>query len=108
VAATPIYSPRFNEQVKKYSSLKRELARKINLILRSPIGYGEPLKYNLAGLSSSKVSKRFVVIYAYCKECRAKGMEGVNNCDDCTTTPDESVRLFAFGPHDDIYRLMNK
>lgn len=108
MAATARYIPLFNELKETYSAVKSRVERKVNMILSSPDGFGEPLKYELAGLSSTPVAKNFVIIYTYCKACRAQRLEGTNNCANCATTPDETVTFFIVAPHDEAYRLMSK
>lgn len=37
----------------------------MNIFLESPMGFGEPLKGDLCGLSSCPVKKSFIIVYAY-------------------------------------------
>lgn len=102
------FLPEFKSALKKYSNAKKAVEEKINLLLQNPLGYGEPLKYNLTGLSSCSVKKNFILIYIYCRECRIKGYQQINGCGDCSSTPDETIKFLTFGPHDSAYNLAKK
>ena len=98
------FTPEFSKALKKYSNVKKSAQTKIDILLQNPLGFGEPLKYDLEGLSSIPVKRGFIVIYVYCKECRIKGYNIINNCKDCEQTPDEVVKFLTIGPHDKAYK----
>ena len=102
------YFPEFAQAIKRYSNVKRSAEKKIQALLENPFGFGEPLKYDLLGLCSCPVKKGFIIIYVYCKECRIKGYEKINACEDCTQTPDEVVKFITIGPHDLAYKFAEK
>ena len=102
------YLPEFAKALKKYSSIKRSAQRTIESLLENPLGFGEPLKYDLKGLSSCSVKKNFIVVYVYCRECRIKNYQKINSCADCPQTPDEVVKFLTIGPHDLAYKKARK
>lgn len=106
--ARPVYYKQFNKQLKRYSNIKRNAKDKIENLLENPLNFGEPLKYDLEGLTSCTVRKNFIIIYVYCYECRLKGYETLNQCDDCDNTPDDIVKFLTIGPHDEAYALKKK
>lgn len=96
------YSNQFVKSLKKFSSIKKQVLNKIDKVLQDPL-MGEPLKYDLRGLLSVPVAKRFVIVYSYCKICRKKGDNQILLCYDCNSMMDETVRFFDVGPHDKTY-----
>ncbi len=97
------YSDHFVKSLRKFSSIKERVSNKIDKILQDPLR-GEPLKYDLRGLFSVPVAKNFVIVYSYCRICRKKGDDLILLCHDCSNMTDETVRFFAVGPHDKIYK----
>ena len=98
------YSDDFVKSLKKFSSIKKTILNKIDNVLNDPL-MGEPLKYDLRGLFSVPVAKRFIIVYSYCKICRRKGDDQILLCHDCSNIMDETVRFFDFGPHDKAYKI---
>ena len=106
--AEPRYTKEFANALRHHSNAKKSAKKKIEAMLGNPLGFGEPLKYELEGLSSFPVKRNFICIYVYCRECRLKGYTAINACSDCQDTPDEVVKFLTFGPHDEAYRLARK
>jgi len=102
------YTHEFIKALNKYSNAKKNAERKIDALLDNPFGFGEPLKHRLVGLSSCPVKKGFIIVYVYCRECRVKGYQKINSCEDCDQTPDEVVKFLTIGPHDLAYKLAEK
>lgn len=102
------FTHEFSEALKKYSNVKKSAQNKIDNLLENPLGFGEPLKYGLEGLNSCQVKKGFIIVYVYCKECRIKGYDQINNCKNCKETPDEVIKFLTMGPHDKAYELAPK
>ncbi|MBU0674863.1 MAG: type II toxin-antitoxin system mRNA interferase toxin, RelE/StbE family [Proteobacteria bacterium] len=100
---TPLFEAAFLKAVQKHSSIKKQLKKKVDMILENPIAFGEPLKGNLQGFYSCPVKRNFIIIYLYCDVCRKKGDETVVACSDCENTPDQTVKFVLLGPHDDTY-----
>ena len=88
-----IYSDEFIKSLRKFSSIKRKVANKIDKIIQNPL-IGEPLKYELRGLYTVPVSKNFLIVYSYCKICRKKGDDKIPCCYDCSKMTDETIRFF--------------
>ena len=105
---TARYHPDFEKELRKYSSIRKSVKTKIGNLFASPMEFGEPLKGDLRGLSSCPVKKNFILIYVYCKECRAKSHQNIHNCPECDETPDETVTFLAIGPHDAAYKAAKK
>jgi len=97
------YSDHFVKSLRKFSSIKERISNKIDKILQDPL-MGAPLKYDLRGLFSVPVAKNLVIVYSYCRICRKKGDDLILLCHDCSNMTDETVRFFAVGPHDKIYK----
>jgi len=98
------FTPEFDAALIKYSNVKKSAQTKIGILCQNPLGFGEPLKYDLEGLSSIPVKKGFIIIYVYCRECRIKGYHKINNCHGCEKTPDEVIKFLTIGPHDKAYK----
>ena len=97
------YSEEFVKSLKRFSSIKKRIANKIDKIIQDPL-MGEPLKYDLRGLYSTPVAKIFLIVYSYCKICRKKGDDKTLRCHDCSDMMSETVRFFDVGPHDKVYK----
>ena len=102
------YLPEFKRALQKYASVKEDVEKKIQILLQNPLSFGEPLKYELTGLSSCPIKRNFILIYVYCRECRIKGYQEINACADCAETPDETVKILTFAPHDLAYKIAKK
>ncbi len=97
------YSDEFVKSLKKFSSIKKRILNKIDQVVQAPLS-GEPLKYDLRGLYSVPVAKRFIIVYSFCKLCRKKGDDKILLCHDCEDIGDETIRFFDVGPHDETYK----
>ena len=101
---TPQFEAAFLKAVKKHSSIKMQVKKKVDMILENPIAFGEPLKGNLQGFYSCPVKRSFIIIYLYCDVCRKKGDDTVIACSDCEDVPDQTVKFVLLGPHDAAYK----
>ena len=63
----------FLSAVKKHASIKKQVQKKVDMIIENPIAIGEPLKGNWRGFYSCPVKRNFIIIYLYCEVCRKKG-----------------------------------
>jgi len=99
-----LFSDSFVDSLKKHSSIKKAVQKKVDMIIQEPIALGEPLKGNFRGYYSSPVKKNFLIIYLYCGICRKKGDDEIVRCGDCKSSPDETIRFIDFGPHDRAYQ----
>lgn len=100
-----IFSDVFVQSLKKYSSIKKVIQKKVDMIIQNPIALGEPLKGNFRGYYSCPVKKNFLVIYLYCKVCRAKGDDKIVGCRDCHKYADDTIKFVDLGPHDEAYKM---
>ncbi len=93
----------FVKALKKHASIKKQVQKKVDMILENPVAVGEPLKGNWQGFYSCPVRRNFIIIYLYCRACRKKGDDAFVACSDCGETPDNTVRFVLLGPHDQAY-----
>ena len=96
-----LFSDDFGDSLKKHSTLKKIVQKKVDMILANPVGLGEPLKGNLRGYYSVPVKKNFLIIY--CLICRRRGDDGIFLCHDCSSCADETVKFVQLGPYDHAY-----
>ena len=97
------FSDSFVKSLKKYSSIKSEIKKKVDMIIEHPIALGEPLKGNFRGYYSCPVTKNFLIIYLYCNICRKKYDAQIVLCADCNESQDETIKFIAIGPHNEAY-----
>lgn len=95
----------FLKAVKKRSSIKKQVRKKVDMIIENPIATGEPLKGNWQGFCSCPVKRNFIIIYLYCEVCRKKGNDVVVACSDCRETGDNTIKFVLLGPHDEAYGI---
>ncbi len=95
----------FLKAVKKYTSIKKLVKKKVDMIIENPIAIGEPLQGNWQGFYSCPVKRNFIIIYLYCEVCRKKGDNTVVACLDCQETPDKTIKFVLLGPHDKAYGI---
>jgi addiction module RelE/StbE family toxin len=100
-----LFEDAFRKAVRKHSSVRKQVQRKVEMIIEQPLAMGEPLKGNYRGFYSCPVRKNFIIIYLYCKACRAKGDDAHVACSDCGERDDETLKFVLLGPHDEAYGL---
>lgn len=98
-----IFSDTFRELLKRYSSIKKAIKKKVDMIIENPIALGEPLKGNFRGYYACPVRRNFLVIYLYCRVCRRKGDNEIVLCSDCDRCPDDTIKFIDVGPHEQAY-----
>jgi len=84
----------FLKAVKKHSGIRKQIEQKVLQIIEHPVELGEPLKGNLRGFYSCPVKRNFIIIYLYCEICRKKGDDEYVACEDCETTPNETIKFW--------------
>jgi addiction module RelE/StbE family toxin len=100
-----LFESAFVKALKKHSSIKKLVQRKVDMIIEAPTTMGEPLKGNWQGFYSCPVKRNFIIIYLYCSSCRRKGDDAVVNCHDCEQYCDETLKFILLGPHDKTYGI---
>lgn len=95
----------FQQNLKVFSHLKPAVENKLRFLKANPF-YGEPLKYELAGFRSIAVKRNFLILYGICHEC-TRIME-TKKIISCSGLGDNTVVIYAFGPHDDLYKIALK
>jgi len=98
-----VFSEEFAASVKKFSSIKSAIRKKVDMIAKSPIALGEPLKGNFRGYYSCPVRRNFLIIFLYCSICRKKKDDALVLCSDCSRCSDDTIKFIALGPHDKNY-----
>lgn len=98
----------FLKALKKHTSIKKLVQKKVDMIIENPIAMGEPLKGNWQGFYSCPVKRSFIIIYLYCEVCRKKGDDSVVACSDCADTSDDTLKFVLLGPHDQAYAKASK
>lgn len=93
----------FIKAIKKHSSIKKLVQKKVDMIIENPVAMGEPLKGDLQGFYSCPVKRNFIIIYLYCAVCRKKKDDTIVLCDDCKDNADETLKFILLGPHDEAY-----
>ena len=99
-----LFSESFLRSLKKHSSLKEAIKRKVDMIIQSPVSLGEPLKGNFRGYYSTSVKKNFLIIFSYCNSCRKKGDDKIILCIDCLKYSDDTLKFIEIGPNDRVYK----
>ena len=61
-----LFGEQFAKSLKKHSSIKRLIQKKVDMIIKHPVQLGEPLKGNFRGYYTCPVKKNFLIIYLYC------------------------------------------
>ena len=100
----PQFEAAFLKAVRKHASIKKQVQKKVDMILENPIAFGEPLKGYWQGFYSCPVKRSFIIIYLYCDSCRKKGDDTVVACTDCKDTSDQTVKFVLLGPHNEAYK----
>lgn len=93
----------FLKALKKHSAIKKQVKKKVDMVIENPLALGEPLKGNWHGFYSCPVKKSFIIIYLYCSACRKKNDDVVVDCSDCSESDDETLKFVLLGPHDEAY-----
>ena len=99
-----LFSDAFVKSLRKHSSLKKSIKKKVDMIIENPLALGEPLKGNLRGYYSCPVKKNFLIIYLYCWICRKKGDDQIVLCSDCHKCSEDTIKFVDLAPYDRVYR----
>ncbi len=102
-----VYEKQFVRNIRKYSSLRKQIKRRIERILENPYNNTESLtdssgKLNLLGCRSVRIDRNFRVIFVVCEECRK-----ISECEFCfcDNVSDNTVIFLTVGPHDKAYAV---
>ena len=99
-----LVSESFLQSLKKHSSLREAIKRKVDMIIQNPVALGDPLKGNFRGYYSVSIKKNFLIIFLYCNSCRKKGDDEIVLCSDCSDRKNDTIKFIAIGPHDGVYK----
>ncbi len=95
----------FSKALERHASIKKQVEKKVRMIMEHPIAMGEPLKGNWRGFYSCPVKRNFIIIYLFCEACRKKGDDVLVACSDCSACSDDTLKFVLFGTHDDAYGI---
>jgi len=98
-----IFEKAFLVALRKHSSIKKLVQKKVDMIIENPIAMGEPFKGNWQGFYSCPVKRNVIIIYLFCEACRKKSDDLVVECLDCPNRPDQTIKFVLLGPHDKVY-----
>ncbi len=104
---TAVFEKQFIQNLRRYTSLRQRIKRRIDRILSNPYINTEALadasgKLNLRGCRSARIDKNFRLIFVICEECRQ-----MPECDYCfcNDLSDKTVVFLTVGPHDSAYAM---
>ncbi len=103
-----LFSRSFKKSLEKYSSLKNQIKKKVDMIIEHPVSLSEPLKGDLRGYYSCPVKRSFIIIFQYCKQCRSREDDKYVLCKDCKEMDDDTLRFIEIAPHDLAYKKAKK
>lgn len=85
----------------KYRRRSRTLAA--NHLFKIPIQFdGDFYVLRKAG-THDILKKNFLIIYLYCRSCRAKGDDKTVLCHDCVKCTNDTIKFVDLGPQDKAY-----
>ncbi|MEA3361529.1 MAG: hypothetical protein U9R17_19270 [Thermodesulfobacteriota bacterium] len=101
------YEEIFVRNVRRYSSIRQNIKRRVEKVLSDPYQNTEDLvdfsgKLNLRGCRSARIDRNFRIIFVICEECRYIPECEYCFCDDL---PDKTLIFLTVGPHDRAYAL---
>lgn len=104
---TPYYTELFTANLRRYTSQRQQIRRRVERIIQAPYHNTEALadsshSINLIGCRSARVDRNFRVVFAICEECVA-----VPNCEfcPCRGLTDQTIVFLTVGPHDRAYAM---
>lgn len=103
-----VFEEEFVKSLERYYHIRKQIKKKVDMIIKEPIKMGEPLKGVLRGFYSTQVKKNFLIIYLYCRLCRKRGDDAIVACHDCSQRADETIKFVNLGPHDKAYSEASK
>ncbi len=95
----------FTKALSRHGSIKKQVEKKVRMIMEHPLAMGETLKANLRGFYSCPVKRSFLIVFLYCSACRKKGNDEIVACSDCDGCPDDLVKFVLLAPHDETYNI---
>ena len=105
------YKKQFMIDIKQYSSIKKQIEKKVKVIIENPYYNSEPLgkinQYDLRGLRSKRIDRNFRIIFAICEECRKMFSEDNNEkvCKFCNLEFSvKTIIFFTVKPHKIVYK----
>jgi Txe/YoeB family toxin of Txe-Axe toxin-antitoxin module len=101
---TYAYTIEFRKQVEKYRSMSKHIKRKVILLLEDPYRNckSEPLRHQLKGLRSARLTQNLRIIFAICEE--AKTGVSLEVSDLCNELGGKTVVFITIDVHGEVYR----
>lgn len=102
-----VYEDKFVRNLRRYSSLRKNIKRRVDRVLLDPYQNTESLtdatgKLNLRGCRSARIDRNFRIIFVICEECKQIPECEYCFCDDLN---DKTVVFLTVSPHDKAYAL---
>ena len=102
-----VYEKQFVRNLKRYSSLRERIRKKVERVLDDPYRNTEALanaggQLNLKGCRSTRIDRNFRIVFVICEECRT-----IPDCEYCfcEDLPDKTVVFLTIAPHDRAYAI---
>lgn len=102
-----VYEELFMRNLRRYSSIRQQIKRRIDRVLTAPYHNTEFLgdasgKLNLVGCRSARVDRNFRIVFVVCEECR-----NIQECEFCFCEKllDKTAVFLTVGPHDKAYAV---
>jgi mRNA-degrading endonuclease RelE of RelBE toxin-antitoxin system len=102
-----VYEDKFVRNLRRYSSIRKNIKRRTERVLSDPYQYTEDLtdpggKLNLRGCRSARIDRNFRIIFVICEECKR-----IPECEYCFCDglDDKTVVFLTVGPHDKAYAM---
>ena len=102
-----VFEDRFDHNLKRFSSLRQRIRRKVDQILDDPYDRTEQLGkvsggLDLRGCRSSRIDRNFRIIFVICEECQL-----IKECQYCFCDgrDEKTVVFLTVGPHDRAYTM---
>ena len=102
-----IYEKLFIRNLRRHSSLKGRIKRRVERIIENPYNNTEALaditkRLNLIGCRSARIDQNFRIVFVICEECR-----NLPDCEFCFcgNLPDQTIIFLTVGPHDKAYSM---
>lgn len=87
----PVYTPTFQKQISKVDkTLKLRIKNCIDSLISDPWHHTEFMK-GVRGRRKARVANGERLVFVICEECRELGHIKYNRCNDCKSTPENTL-----------------
>lgn len=85
----------------------RTVKEMVTFLLECGIEASERLRHELRGKRSYRRGG-VRLVFAHCAECRELGEQPLNDCAECDSNSDDTLRFFAYGNRQEIYEKLKR